>query len=215
MESRFNMIEYPSIINSSKAPRKECIAFYKYDGSNFRAKWTKKNGFCLFGSRTQLIDESHPHLGASISIFQKEFAGELNKHFQRHYMNEREIVVYGEFFGKLSFAGIHEAQDPKEIVLFDVLVGNKNRKFVLPRQFIKEFAPLVKTAKVVYEGNLNEEFIQSVRNNEFDLDEGVICKGIEPSGAFRGGVWQCKIKTLSYFEKLKKRFNNDWEKYAE
>lgn len=29
------MIEYPSIQNSSKAPRKECVAFNKLDGSNF------------------------------------------------------------------------------------------------------------------------------------------------------------------------------------
>lgn len=39
------MVEYPSIQNSSKAPRKNCIAFEKLDGSNFRAKWTQKNGF--------------------------------------------------------------------------------------------------------------------------------------------------------------------------
>jgi hypothetical protein len=38
------MIEYPSMQNSSKAPRKECMVFEKLDGSNFRAKWTEKKG---------------------------------------------------------------------------------------------------------------------------------------------------------------------------
>lgn len=52
------MIEYPSIQNSSKAPRKNCVAFDKLDGSNFRAKWTAKRGFDTFGTRTQLIDET-------------------------------------------------------------------------------------------------------------------------------------------------------------
>lgn len=42
------MIEYPEIINSSKAPRLACIAFDKLDGSNIRIKWTQKRGFDLF-----------------------------------------------------------------------------------------------------------------------------------------------------------------------
>jgi hypothetical protein len=28
-------------------------------------------------------------------------------------------------------------------------------------------------------------------------------------------MWMCKIKTLAYFEKLKTRFKDDWEKYGE
>lgn len=63
------MIEYPSIINNIKAPREHCTAFEKYDGSNFRAKYTKKDGFHLFGSRHTLFDETHEHLGSAIPYF--------------------------------------------------------------------------------------------------------------------------------------------------
>jgi len=94
------MIEYPSIINSSKAPRGNCVAFVKYDGSNFRAKYTQKQGFNLFGSRRELIDESHKFLGESVTIFKKKYASTLTDFFKKdkELRNEREIIVFGEFF---------------------------------------------------------------------------------------------------------------------
>ena len=70
-------------------------------------------------------------------------------------------------------------------MFFDVLVGHKNRAFIKPRDFIKVFSSLIPTSKVVYEGNLNEQFIQDVRNNIYNLKEGVVCKGLTTNGAYR------------------------------
>lgn len=211
------MIEYPSIANSSKAPRKACVAFDKLDGSNFRAKWTAKKGFDLFGTRTQLIDESSPFWGRAVSIFKNINSEALDDYFKKskEYRNEREIVVFGEFVGPNSFAGIHDENDEMEIVTFDVLVGHKNKAFIKPKEFIKEIGSLVKIPRVVYEGNLTDDFICRVRADEFNTFEGVICKGVETSGAYRGKVWQCKIKTQRYLDSLKNRFGDEWEKYAE
>lgn len=203
------MIEYPSIIASSKAPRKPCIAFEKLDGSNIRVKYTAKRGFDLFGSRTQLMDASHPHLGEVVAIFNNNFAEPLTKIFRREFPNEREIVAHGEFFGKLSFAGQHVPDDPKKFVLFDVLVGNKDRKFVMPREFIKLFGGIVEIPRVIYEGNLTDQLIKDVREGKYDVFEGVVCKGLERSGAFRGGVWMAKIKTQKYFDALKARYGEE------
>lgn len=211
------MIEYPTIINSSKAPRKHGVAFDKLDGSNIRVKWTQKNGFCLFGSRHQLLDASHPHLGEVVELFNKNSAPQLDDFFrsEKEFRNQREIITYSEFLGEKSFAGLHVPGDPKKIVLFDVLVGHKNRYFVPPIEFIEMFGGLVAIPKVVYIGKLNDEFIQQVRDNVFDLNEGVIFKGTEKSGAFRGNIWSCKIKTQNYFDRLKDRFEEGWEKYGE
>ena len=209
------MIEYPSIINSSKAPRQPCIAFEKYDGSNIRVKYTQKQGFCLFGSRTQLIDQSHPHLGKVVPIFNEQFREPLTRYFKREYPNEREAIVFGEFFGDKSFAGLHDPSDETfRFILFDVLVGHKNRKFIEPRTFVREFSELVPSARVIYEGNLNDSFIQEVRDNKFNLNEGVICKGTMRTGAARGGIWMCKIKTQDYINRLKAR-GFDLDKYGE
>lgn len=210
------MIEYPSIINSSKAPRKHCIAFDKLDGSNFRAKYTNKKGFNVFGTRTQLIDETTPFWGEMVNIFKNTIQQPLENLFNKDkdFRDYREIIVYGEFLGENSFAGRHE-NESHEIVIFDVLLGHKQRKFLRPQDFIKIIGKEVKIPNIVYTGNLNEEFIQNVRNNIFDLKEGVICKGTESSGAFSGGIWSCKIKTQAYLDKLKTQFGEEWEKYGE
>lgn len=210
------MIEYPSIINSSKAPRKECIAFNKLDGSNFRAKYTQQKGFNLFGTRTQLIDESSPYWSDMVVQFKNNLLSPLTDFFKKSkdYRDFREIIVYCEYLGENSFAGRHE-EEPHKLVLFDVLVGHKQRKFVKPREFRKTFQHLVEIPEIIYEGNLNESFIQDVRENKFNLKEGVICKGTETSGAFMGNIWMCKIKTQAYLDKLKSVFHEDWVKYAE
>ena len=48
------------------------------------------------------------------------------------------------------------------------------------------------------------------------MNEGVICKGKQSSGAYRGGVWMAKIKTQSYFDRLNLKFGKEGvEKYGE
>ncbi len=208
------MIEYPSIQNSSKAPRKECVAFQKLDGSNFRAKWTQKQGFSVFGTRTQLIDETSEFWGDMVSVFKNTVANDLHDYFKKEYKNEREIIVFGEYFGENSFAGRHE-NEKHDIIVFDVMVGHKNRKFLRPQDFIKTIGSIVKVPDVVYVGNLNEDLIKRVRADEFDTFEGVICKGTQPVGNAAGGIWMAKIKTQKYLDKLKERFQDDWQKYGE
>lgn len=209
------MKEYCSIINSSKAPRKFCIAQKKYDGSNIRAKYTQKEGFCLFGTRTQLIDEATPFWGEIVTVFKETHEKPLTELFKsKDFRDFREITVFGEFFGENSFAGQHE-NEPHKIVVFDVLLGHKQHKLIPPAEFHKTIGKAVEVPEIIYEGNLNDQFIQDIRESKYPVDEGVICKGSEKSGAFFGGIWMCKIKTSAYFEKLKSKFNEDWEKYAE
>lgn len=209
------MLEYSSINNSSKAPRKHCIAFNKLDGSNFRAKYTQKTGFNLYGTRTQLIDHSTPFWNEMVLIFERDLKNPLEKLFKsKEFRDYREIIVFGEFYGENSFAGFHE-NEPHKITIFDVLVGHKQRKLLRPQDFIKIIGGEIEIPKVIYEGNLNEEFIQNVRENKFGLKEGVICKGTETRGDYFGGIWTCKIKTLEYFEKLKQKFAENWKNYAE
>ncbi len=89
------MIEYPSIINSSKAPRKACIAFDKLDGSNFRAKYTQKKGFHVYGTRTQSIDETSEMWGEMVTIFKRDHQKIFTDLFKtKSYRDYREIIVF-------------------------------------------------------------------------------------------------------------------------
>ncbi len=224
------MTEYPTIINSSKAPRGNCVAFVKFDGSNFRAKYTQKQGFNLYGSRRELIDESHKFLGEAVTIFKRDYEKALTEKFKKdkELRNEREIVVFGEFLGALSFAGIHQPNDPKELIIFDVLVGHKNHWFFPPMDFIKEFQEVVKIPPVLYMGNMNDKLIEDVRNgvytaefhrltdNKYRVFEGVVCKGTQTRGDYCGHVWSCKIKTNEYFQALRERWGEEGvTKYGE
>jgi hypothetical protein len=217
MEEKESMIEYPSIIASSKAPRAHCIAFEKFDGSNIRVKYTQKQGFKLFGSRTQLFDKGHPFLGAAVDIFYRDYENPLVDLIGDNFPNEREVIAFLEFFGDKSFAGWHDPEDTtKRLVLFDIMVGHKNRKFLLPKEFIKLTDGKMVIPRTIYEGNLTDQFIQDVRDGKYDVVEGVVCKGIQKTGAARGGVWMAKIKTKAYLDKLFNRYGEEGlQKYGE
>ncbi len=109
------MKQYLEIQGPSKAPRENCIAFYKYDGSNVRAEWTRKRGWSKFGSRKVLIDETHP-LGDAINIFLQTYGDDLEKIFKNHklFRNCQNVTVFGEYFGENSFAGWHDPNDKKK-----------------------------------------------------------------------------------------------------
>lgn len=210
------MIEYPSILPSSKAPRAPCIAFEKYDGSNIRVKYTNKQGFNLFGSRTQLFDKTHPFLGDAIDIFNKEYNAPLVELIKKNFPNEREVIAFFEFFGAKSFAGWHDKDDPKTLMLFDIMVGHKNRKFLFPQELIKLCKDKMPIARVIYEGNLTDQFIKDIREGKYDVSEGVVCKGTQKTGASRGGMWMAKIKTQAYLDRLFNKFGDEGlKKYGE
>jgi len=211
------MIEYPTILPSSKAPRQPCIAFEKYDGSNIRVKYTNKKGFTLFGSRTQMFDKGHPFLGSAVDIFYRDYENPLVDLIEENFPNEREVIVFLEFFGDKSFAGWHDKEDPtKKLILFDIMVGHKNRKFLMPQEFVKLCQGKMTIPRVIYEGNLNDQLIQDVRQGKYDVVEGVVCKGTQKTGAHRGNVWMAKIKTEAYLNKLFNRWGEEGvQKYGE
>lgn len=116
----------------------------------------------------------------------------------------QRIVAFAEYFGPSSFAGMHDPNEPKQLKLFDVAVYKKG---ILPaKQFVKLFGNKEWSAQVVYEGNMNQPFIDGVRHGVYPVYEGVVCKGDE---------WSAKIKTFEYLNRLKHRFGEEWEKYGE
>jgi hypothetical protein len=104
-----------------------------------------------------------------------------------------------------------------KFVPFDIMLVKKSyTEFLLPQEFIKLMINIdIEIPRVVYEGNLTDEFIKRVRNDEFNTFEGVVCKGTERLGSYRGKVWMSKIKTLKYLDLLKLRKGSDFNKFWE
>jgi len=201
------MEQYPEIPGAKNAPLGEkCIAFYKYDGSNLRFEWSKKRGWHKFGTRTELFSPEHPLWGQSLPLF-REIAHDLE---DRVYAsdwknrNTQRITAFFEFFGPSSFAGTHVQDEKKELRLIDVQLYKQG--IMSPRWFVDNFGDAPYAAKVIYEGNLNMEFIRDIRSGKYPVWEGVVAKG----DGFR-----VKIKTEAYMLKLKEVYGLNWERFAE
>jgi hypothetical protein len=197
------MYAYPSIPGASKAPREPCLAFVKYDGSNLRFEWSKAKGWHKYGTRERLFDQTDSIFGPAIPVFLAKYGDSLARVFTdtKAFRGFDRFTVFGEFYGPNSFAGIHKPGDDFTVTVFDVCVKGT---LLAPQQFLEHFGHLP-VAEVVYEGNLNQSFIDRVRasvvgDGDLSLDEGVICKGKGRS------PWMCKVKTLSYYERLRAGF---------
>jgi hypothetical protein len=213
------MKDYPSIpkvlnehINS------DCIAFRKYDGSQIRVEWTKKKGWHKFATRGQLFDASEKTFGCAVDIFRNMFVGNLTQVIVGEYPKATEVLAFLEFFGPRSFAGMHEPDDPKELVLFDINIHKKG--ILSPVEFVQNFSHL-RSAEIVYEGKLTEGFIKDVRDGAVPsesadrphphmLDEGVVVKG-----GTGHKIWMAKIKTWEYLKKIQKFFGSTYGRYWE
>lgn len=211
------VLAYPKIPDSRNVPLGQCIAFEKYDGTNLHWVWERELGWYAFGTRRNRFDldemgisefnQAHPGLEQAPELFKQIFADALQSIFSENSRySSLEIIVFTEFFGSQSFAGMHKVEDQKRLVLFDVAIDTG---LIDPDQFLEEFGQLP-VARVVYRGKFSGKFTSDVREGKFDVAEGVICKGGSGSG-----LWMAKIKTDAYMAKLKAAFADRWEEYWE
>ncbi len=211
---------YPKIPGSKNCPNSRCIAFEKYDGTNLHWVWDRDFGWHSFGTRRDEFDFSDPgrarfrsaqdQLHESVALFLDVLAAPLERvfHDQERYRTTATVRVFTEFFGPNSFAGLHKTDDPKQLVLFDVSLGDFG--IIGPGQFVLDFGKLP-IAKVVYQGRLTGKFADDVRKGRYPVSEGVVCKG----GQGGADLWMAKIKTDAYMQKLKTAFAERWEDYWE
>ena len=179
------------------------VAFDKIDGSNLRFEYSQKRGFYKSGTRNMMIDNEHAEFGFAVNLFLEKYSENLLKVFKgKDYRNSMSFVCYAELIGKKSEFGQHLfGEDEFDIVLFDV--DEHKKGFIPPRKFVKDF-DFCGIPKIVYEGNLNKDFVQSVKKNNFRLSEGVICKGLIPNKK-ENNLFYCKIKTDEWFERLRSK----------
>lgn len=208
------MFRYPKMPGPAGGRLEKCVVFEKYDGTNLHWQWHRDRGWHAFGTRSAgyaLTPEGvaefaakHAAVAAAPGLFAQAFAEPLGAILQPR---GDAFVAFTEFFGPNSFAGLHKADDPKCLVLFDVYEVGVG--FLDPWTFRDLFAALP-TARVVYEGKFTGAFTEAVRAGKYGVAEGVVCKGGKPPD-----VWMAKVKTRAYQERLKAAFAADWEQYWE
>jgi len=82
-----------------------------------------------------------------------------------------------------------------DVILFDV--NQYKRGIIDPFEFEKNFSS-VHIPEIIYKGDYNKQFVEQVRNGEYDVDEGVVVKGLTE----RGKIWMCKVKTRQWLKNV-------------
>jgi hypothetical protein len=227
-------LAYPKIPDTLDCPLKKCIAFEKLDGTNIHWVWNKDLGWYAFGTRRDRFDldeqgirsfnQAHPGLEDAVALFNKSYAhlGQYPiPHKYAPLSKSGDVTLFTEYLGDKSFAGSHQKDDPKRLVLFDVAIDDE---IVPPFQFLIDYGQFedlpdnqagskiegYHLPKVVFDGTFSGQLFVDVRKNKFKLNEGVVVKGM-----FSGKVYMAKIKTEAYLERLKNEFKNEWKNYWE
>lgn len=110
------MKSYPSI-SKEIVSGMDIYAFSKIDGSNIRAEFNKKQRFYKFGSRNRLLGSDQLFISEAETIVKEQWEKQLSEIFKKNQW-ERAIVFF-EFWGDNSFAGIHQ-NEPHKLNLIDV-----------------------------------------------------------------------------------------------
>jgi hypothetical protein len=123
----------------------------------------------------------------------------------KDFRNAKKATAFFEYVGPNSFAGWHSPEDKQnnkmEVVLFDVHVEKIG--LIKAKDFIQKFERLG-IPKIVYEGNYNMSLVEDVKNNIYNLNEGVVVKGITKTKRKDiENIWMTKIKTNDWLHKLK------------
>lgn len=180
---------------------KECLVYHKYDGSNIRVEWNKKQGFYKFGTRTRLLSLEDPVFGGIPDLFREKHSDWIEKIIVDKYKSQNSVVFF-EFFGENSFAGSHVESDEKKLILIDVSIYKKG--IINPWEFERNFGLSGLSAFCYGDRIIGESLIEWVSEKQSifaGLNEGVVCKGLN---------FACKIKTNEWKEKLMRVHSENW-----
>lgn len=217
----------PRLLDDGTLKGEQVVAFNKIDGQNFRVKYTPKGltkkQFTLFGSRTQLVDETNEQFGDAVRFFKKFYEEPLREIIVNNsgkkgvFNGAEEITLFLEWYGPNSFAGFHQPDDKDNmrLCLFDVFV--KKKGFVEPKDFIEIFGndDRIETPDVIYTGKLNEDFVKSIQENDWtkedaqyhNVKEGVVIKRSTKLPGQR--LPMSKVKTKWWLETLHSNFSEE------
>lgn len=211
----------PKITEDNELLGKEVWAYNKLDGQNLCVRYTKGEGFSGFGSRKCSLKPGDPNFGNSIEWFYKHYSETLGRILQEepYFKGAKEITLYFEWYGDLSFAGVHDPADTSlRLALIDVAVIKKG--YIEPETFYNIFSdiPGLEIPGVIYKGVLDQGFIESIQKNDPTspnpqyptVKEGVVCRGTRTLRGQR--MPKVKIKTDWWISELHKRFKPEqWE----
>lgn len=196
------MKSYPPIPGFREFLGLRCWAFRKLDGSNLRFEWSPKRGWYKYGTRTRLFDHTDLDFGGAIPVFRETYGDALIRALEvMRVPLKNGVIAYCEFFGPRTFAGMHEPDDPKQVLLFDLNVNKHG--FLVPEEFLR-VGDHVPTAELLHTGHFDLPFVEQVRSGAIGGDgEGVVAKGFTGRKQTVHNLWMAKVKTRWWLQRLR------------
>lgn len=203
---------YPSIPRLYDVQRyagKKFHIFEKLDGSNIRVEWSKKSGFCKFGTRSMLLTEDQGPLFRSKQVVTELFEDVVSRKLSS--MKAERAILFFEYYGNGSFAGSHPHDETMTASLIDVDIYKKGT--LSPEDFVKFCGDDIKCAKLLAILTPDRDFIEQVRNDQFPgaTFEGVIGKA--KYGSNFTPVEMFKVKTNKWLDALRDHCDGNQELY--
>ena len=218
------MKHYDSFENIARDPAligEQVWAFNKLDGQNFCAKYNaKKKYFSDFGSKKCNVDETSEMFGDAVKFFKQNIESKLIDVIKKNsgkkcvFTGVEEITFFFEWYGDNSFAGFHQEGDELRLAIIDVHLYKKG--YIQPKDFYDMFKDSgIEMPDLIYQGPLNQEFIESIYNNDWrdpnckypTVKEGVVCKR---STLLKGQrLPKVKVKTKWWLDKIHEKFSPD------
>lgn len=200
----------------------QVYVFNKLDGQNFRVKYNPKTKqFTQFGSRNCLVDITNEYFKDAITYFKNNIEKPLleiileNSGKNQIFKGIEEITFFFEWYGEKTFAGFHTEGDELKLKLIDIFL--KKKGYIEPKLFDKIFCQdnRIETPEIIYHGVLNDDFIQSIVNNDWTKEdakyptvkEGVVVKRTTLLKGQR--LPMCKIKTVWWLTELHNKYSEE------
>lgn len=195
------MLEYPQIPGATGMSFREFRAhvFDKLDGNNLRFEWNPKKGWYKAGTRYRRFDETDKEYGSAMRLFAETLSEPLAKIARdNRWMN---LIVFTEWWGAKTLAGLHVPDDPKALTLFDASMDRE--VLMAPRDFLRAFDGKVPTARYLGQLNWTRGFVEQVYRGEV---EGITAEGVVGKTEVKGSTVMAKAKTKTWIDAIKARY---------
>ena len=192
------MKEYLSIQRSTGTLFREIPGAYiwdKLDGSSCRSEWTRKAGWFKHGRRHGLLDDSNPQLAEVPALFESLLAEPLTR--LAHNQRWQHLIVFYEFWGGKSIAGLHTPGDTKYLTVFDAAANKQG--FLGPRAFRETFEGVVETPRFLGIENWTRGFVECVRLSQV---EGITFEGVVAKAGIKHDIVRAKAKTQAWVDEV-------------
>jgi hypothetical protein len=191
---------YPSIPRRPKGKQaaRRMHLFDKLDGANLRFEWSRQRGWFRWGTRHQVIDETHPVFGEGMPLFREHHADGI----ERVARAERweAVVAFAELWGPGSLGGRYVPGEPKRLSLFDV--SPHRRGLLGPVRFLELFGGHDGPA-YLGEETWDDELVARVRAGAFP---GVTFEGIVGKAGDGHALVMAKAKTEAWVQRILERY---------